>query len=289
MKVLVTGGHGFVGAPTVKALQMREYDVAVPHHDQYDLLNANDRQNILRDTKPDVLVHLAWQTTHGTFWAAPDNVLWRDSSIDLVTRFLDGGGRRAVMAGSCAEYDWTTKARLLSENARCAPATLYGRCKLETFEACTHLIEDGASIAWGRLFFLLGPAEGSSRFIPSILRPMLAGQKAKMGSGTAIRDFMHTYDAGAAFAELVASPLNGAVNVASGDARPLAELARLAAKLVGTGKLDIGSLPDQPDEPASLAADITRLRQELNFHPMHTPETAIADCVAYWRRKAFDS
>lgn len=289
MKVLVTGGHGFIGTPTVEALQTRGHNVVVPHRDQYDLLNAVDRQNMLQDTKPDVLIHMAWQTTHGSFWTAPDNVLWRDSSIDLVTRFLDGGGRRAVMAGSCAEYDWTTKARLFSEKAPCAPATLYGRCKLETFERCTYLADEGASIAWGRLFFLLGPAEGSTRFIPSIVRPMLAGKMAKMGSGTAIRDFMHTHDAGVAFAELAASPLTGAVNIASGDARSLADLARLAARLAGTGKLDIGSLPDRPDEPASLAADITRLQQELNFHPMHTPETAIADCVAYWRSKALSS
>lgn len=289
MKVLVTGGRGFVGSPTVAALNTLGYEVVAPRRIDYNLLSKTDRQRLLHETRPDALVHLAWQTAHGAFWTAPDNKQWQVASIDLVNRFFDGGGRRAVMAGSCAEYDWTTQAPLLKENAPCNPATLYGRCKLETLESCASLVDAGASIAWGRLFFLLGPAETPTRFVPAIVRPLLAGQTASMGSGTAIRDFMHTHDAGAAFAKLVDSSLTGPINIASGDARSLLDLARITARLAGTGHLDVGALPDRPDEPAILAADVTRLRKELDFASIYTPESAIADCVAYWRREALNS
>jgi len=283
MRVLVTGGHGFVGTPTVAALRARGHEIVAPHRDQYDLLAEADRRKLLHEHKPEALVHLAWQTTHGVFWTAPDNTQWRDASIDLVTRFFDSGGHRAVMAGSCAEYDWTTDAEHLAEDAPCNPSTLYGACKLDTYEHCLALVNSGASIAWGRLFFLLGPQEVPTRFVPSIVRPLLAGKPAQMGSGSAVRDFMHTGDAGAAFAGLVDTPATGAVNIATGTGHKLRDVAALIRHHVGAGTLEVGALENRTGDPEHLVADVSRLHHEVQFRPTHTLKTAIAECVAYWR------
>jgi len=285
MKVLITGGHGFVGTPAVAALRAQGHDVIAPHRGEYDLLAETDRKTLLHEHKPDALVHLAWQTTHGAFWTAPDNPQWRDASIDLMNRFFDTGGQRAVMAGSCAEYDWTTGAERLAEDAPCIPSTLYGTCKLETCEHALSMVSSGASIAWGRLFLLLGPRETPTRFIPSIIRPLLAGETAQMGSGSAVRDFMHTDDAGAAFAGLVDTPVTGAINIATGNGHRLRDVAALIKKQIGAGTLDVGALDDRPGDPEYLVADISRLQQELRFQSTQPLETAIADCVAYWQKQ----
>ncbi len=286
MRILVTGGHGFIGTPAVAALRAAGHEVIAPRSGEADILNPDDRARIVSEARADTLLHLAWQTTHGAFWTAQDNPDWRDASTDLLETFLDAGGTRAVLAGSCAEYDWTTGAATLPETAPCNPATLYGECKLATWQHCEKRIAQGASIAWGRLFFLMGRNETPTRFMPAIVQPLLAGGNAPMSDGAGLRDFMHADDAGGAFAALALSDATGPVNIASGHPQTLVEIARMAHALIGTGTLEVGALPARAGEPDALVADVSRLRNEVGFTPQHTTMSAIKDCIAFWRAQA---
>jgi nucleoside-diphosphate-sugar epimerase len=286
MRILVTGGHGFIGKAAVESLASQGHEVFAPRRSECDLLDATSRQELLDRTRPETLVHLAWQTKHGVFWTAPDNVSWRDATIGFLHEFLESGGRRAVLAGTCAEYDWHTGAKRLVETAPCKPATLYGRCKHETFTACEKLVAEGVSIAWGRLFLLMGPRETPARFMPSIIRPMLQGHTAQMSDGRGLRDFMHCADAGAAFGALATHEMTGAINIASGHGVSLVDVAKIAAARIPNGQLDIGALPPREDEPDALVADVTRMTQELKFIPRHTIESAVEECVEYWKAQA---
>ena len=183
MRVLITGGNGFLGKPTVTALRQANHDSVVlssntkigPSSYRRNLLNQAERRRLVKAAKADALVHLAWFTRPGEFWASPHNVAWANASGDLIEQFFQAGGKRAIIAGTCAEYDWSVAENTLSEHSSCRPATRYGSCKLSLYRHCENLIGDGASIAWGRLFFLCGPEEHPSRFVPSIILPLLAG------------------------------------------------------------------------------------------------------------------
>ena len=75
------------------------------------------------------LLHLAWYAEPGAFWTAPRTPPgWRRRS-GLVDEFAAAGGRRAVLAGTCAEYDWTARLGCCARTRHCAPATFYGVCK----------------------------------------------------------------------------------------------------------------------------------------------------------------
>ncbi|MGD1933609.1 MAG: NAD-dependent epimerase/dehydratase family protein [Candidatus Phaeomarinobacter sp.] len=283
MQILVIGASGFIGRPMVRALKALGHNIIQPSHASANVLDPAQRASLIRESDADVLVHLAWQTTHGAFWTSPDNTDWRDATIALVQEFLDAGGKRVVLAGSCAEYDWTTNAVTLTENSPCVPATLYGRSKLETFQACSRLIDAGASIAWGRLFFLMGRHETPTRFMPAIIRPLLRGDTAPMSDGSGLRDFMHAEDAGSAFASLTTSNATGAINIASGTPVTLVEVARQAQALIGHGELDIGAIPSREGEPEALVADVTRLHDEVGFSPRYQLKSALEDCISFWR------
>lgn len=295
MRVLVTGANGLIGPYACRTLKSAGNEVMTcgrseimpgisDHHITGDLLDAAFRSSLLNETRPTKLIHLAWQTKHGHFWNAPDNPDWRLASIDLLNRFLDLGGTRAVLAGSCAEYDWLNVGvgEKLSEAASCVPATLYGQEKLKLSEYCNALNAQGASVAWGRLFLLCGPRENTARFVPSITRALLDDDEAKMSSGNQVRDFMHVEDAGNAFASILDSDFRGTLNVASGKGASLLSVANQLHQLIGRGTLSPGSFPDRPDDPPYLMANTSILDQTIGFKPKHDLTSALDNCVKWW-------
>lgn len=297
MKVLVTGATGLIGPYACQKLIHAGHDVitsgrSVPEdgalpgrHISGDLLDADFRKQLIESERPDGLIHLAWQTKHGHFWNAPDNPDWRVASIDLLDRFHGRGGKRAILAGSCAEYDWQGIApgQKLAEDAPCNPHTLYGQEKLKLAQHCLDLNAQGASIAWGRLFLLCGPNEAPARFVPAITRALLAGETAKMSSGKQIRDFMHVADAGGAFAKLIDHPFTGVINIATGEGHSLLAVAETLRTLIGRGTISAGSMQDRPDDPPYLVADTSTLTETVGFRREFALIPALEDCIKWWR------
>jgi len=297
--VLVTGASGFVGLPTltelvrggdeVHAISMRPSAPEVPgvNWHQVDLGDAAAVDTLMAELSPERLVHLAWYVEHGRFWDAPENVLWVERSLSLVRAFACAGGRRAVLLGTCAEYDWSAADGPLHETrSEISPATLYGVAKDALRRvACAYAEREGFGLAWGRLFFLYGPREASGRLVPAVIRSLLAGETVETTTGRQRRDFLHVDDVARGVVELLDSPIVGPVNIASGDARAMAEVVDRIALAIERPELVLrGALPERPNEPPLLVGDIGRLRDEVGFEPRITLEDGIAATVAWWRQ-----
>jgi nucleoside-diphosphate-sugar epimerase len=292
--VLLTGATGFIGRHTLIALSNagHEVHVAARHRGleqagvswhEADLLAGCA---VVAEVEPEILVHLAWYAEHGRFWTSPENLRWVAASLELLRTFADAGGLRVVMAGTCAEYEWSRA--VYREDAPRRPSTLYGAAKhgLHTV-AAAYCEQMRIELAWGRLFFLYGPHEAPERFVPSLVRALLAGEAAEMTSGTQCRDFLHVADAGAAFAALASSSVVGAVNLASGEGVALRDLAALIAERSGDPELlRVGALPDRDGDPASLVADVGRMREELGFSPQIDLGDGLDAAVGFWRERS---
>jgi nucleoside-diphosphate-sugar epimerase len=292
-RVLVTGASGFVGRAVIAPLLAAGFEVhavvragarapiagATAH--PLDLLTA-DPAPLLAAIAPTHLLHLAWYAEPGKFWAAPQNLDWLAASLRLARAFADAGGRRLVTAGSCAEYDWTHP-RLDEATTPIDPATLYGTAKAALFQVITAAALP-PSYAHARIFFPYGPGERTGRLLPDVIDAVLAGRRVATSDGQQTRDFIHVEDAGAAIAALLDSPAIGAVNIASGTARPLRDIIGIAAALAGDpGLVDWGARPRQPSEPAVMEAATDRLHTELGFTPRWSLEAGLADMVAQRR------
>jgi nucleoside-diphosphate-sugar epimerase len=311
---MLTGATGFVGRHTLTALaeaghevhaltrqrgsgalarrhgsealtRQRGSDVSGVRWHEADLLAGSE---VVEQIRPEVLVHLAWYAEHGKFWSSSENVRWVEASLALLRAFAAADGRRVVMAGTCAEYEWSRE--IYPEDAVQRPATLYGTAKHGLHTIATAFAEQaGLSLAWGRLFFLYGPHEAPERFVPSLVRSLLAGEPAPMTDGKQCRDFMHAADAGAAFAALADSQVTGAVNVASGTGVVLRELAERLERLVrggevGSGELlQIGARATPEGEPQALVADVKRLRDEVGWSPKIGLDEGLDATIDWWR------
>lgn len=295
-RVLLTGARGFVGRHAIGALLERGFAVdavsSQPLTDagdgarwhRADLTDARATRELVARVAPTHLLHLAWYVEHGAFWSSPENDRWLAASLALLDAF---DGERAVCAGSCAEYDWSTAGPLVELTSPIHPQTPYGVAKDALRRAAQdRLAQRGVSFAWGRIFFLHGPGEHPDRLVPSVTRSLLAGRPARCTDGHQVRDFLHTADAARAFAALLAADVEGPVNIASGEGVSVATLVGWIGEAVGRPKLvELGALPARPGEPERLVADVARLREEVAFTPTFGPRAAIEQTVSWWARQ----
>ena len=275
----MTGATGFIGrnalAPLVEAghevhaVSRGEREGAGVEWHRADLLSGGGPP-IVAEVEPDLLLHLGWYVQPARFWNAPENVRWVEASLELLRAFAAAGGRRAVLAGTSAEYDWGAAAEPCNElQTPLRPATLYGAAKhaLHTVGAA-YADEARFELAWGRVFFLYGPCEPDGRLVRSVARALLAGEPVATTAGEQVRDFMHVQDVAAAFTTLLASNVTGPVNIGSGDPVTVRTVVNTLAEAAGRPDLlRPGELPDREGDPPRLVADVTRLREEVGFAP----------------------
>jgi nucleoside-diphosphate-sugar epimerase len=301
---MVTGASGFIGRWSVPALLGLGFEVhalvsgspaaRVPEElkgatvHQYDLLREEAIEAAIQKVRPTHLLHFAWIAQPGVYWTSPDNFRWLKASEYLLQRFHAAGGRRVVMAGSCAEYDWSGPGEfdeagaLADDGAAGTPA--YTACKLRLHRRLTEFAaQHRLSSAWGRIFFQYGPYEHPQRLVPSVICSLLSGREALCTHGRQVRGFLHVADVGGAFAAVLAARVEGAVNVGSDERIALAELIERIAQQIGRPDLVRLGARAAAAEPPLLIPVTRRLREETAWRPRFALDQGLADTIRWWR------
>ena len=308
-RVLVSGAGGFIGRWSVPPLLRRGYEVhaVLSGHSGRDtaeqlggaklhfadLLDEPAMNALMSEVRPTHLLHFAWIATPGLYWTSAENFRWVAASEHLLRAFHAQGGTRAMMAGSCAEYDWSrvaicheSSSPLANESADAISP--YAECKIALQTALAEFgRQEQLSTAWGRIFFQFGPHEHPDRLVPSVICNLLQNREAPSSHGRQIRSFLHVADVGAAFAAVLDSELEGPVNIGSDERIALADLIDRIGRQIGRPDLlRIGARPAPPQEPSLLVPEVHRLRDQVRWRPRFTLNDGLADTIAWWRNRA---
>jgi nucleoside-diphosphate-sugar epimerase len=295
-KILITGASGFIGRQCLPLLIEKGYEVYAVSFSRKDfscpgvrwyqvnLLNSKETNSLVSSVGATHLLHLAWYTEHKKYWTALENHDWVRSSFGLVKAFRTYGGERAVIAGTCAEYDWS-QGRCSEDTTPLLPATLYGACRNELRKQIeVYSKETGLSSAWARIFFVYGPAEHPNRLVSSVISSLLKGKPIPCSDGNQKRDFLYVEDVALAFVALLESNFCGAINIGSGVPVSIKELINIISDKIGCSDLvQFGKLSANTSEPELLVADAKKIQDMIGWSARYDLNQGIDKTIQWWK------
>lgn len=279
MRVLLTGASGFLGHYVLDSLRRQSIETVmlgrrpVPGSTfadfiEADLLATPDFAGLVKKSEATHLLHLAWYAEHGKYWTSPLNLRWTEATTHLVEAFCKAGGEQVVIAGTCAEYDWS-HGYCREDSTPLNPATLYGTAKDAarrlTMAACA---QHQVPCAWGRVFLPFGTGEARQRLIPSLIDVFRGDRQPFAVNAPAYRDFLHASDVAEGFIALLQNNANGVYNISSGQPVQIEHLVRELARLLDADPQAVLDLTtERPGEPPLLAGENLKLKA-LGWQPM---------------------
>ena len=286
MHVAVTGGAGFIGAQTCRALLEAGHRVtavddlshgrreALPPGVELVVLDVRAPQlaEELAGRKPDAVLHLAAQMDVRRSVADPVhdasvNVLGTVNALEAASR---AGARRFVFASSGgAVYGEQSEFPAREEHPR-RPASPYGVSKLCGEEYLELKRRGGLSAASLRYANVYGPGQdplGEAGVVAIFLHRMLSGGEPVInGDGEQTRDFVYVDDVARANLLALTGSAGGPLNVGTGCETSVNELARKLARAAGYGR-PIAHAPPAPGEQRRSCIDPGAARARLGWEP----------------------
>lgn len=272
MKVLLTGATGLIGKEAIASLEEKGCSVVACGSRNFDLLNLDSIESFVKKEKPDYLLHFAW-VTGGDYLTNPINEILCKNSFELLKFFYKYGGKKAVLSGTCFEYEFSD-ARL-SERTRLNPKTFYAQKKVELNHLCTEFCaRNNLEYAWGRIFYVYGHKEKEGRLTNYIVSKLLNNERVSVRFGQLIRDYMYSKDIANAFVELLLSNVKNDINICTGKGISLGDYAAIIAKKLGKQNLlDVKN--EQTDQPLKIIGDNTKLSKEVGYLQRYNFDSAI--------------
>jgi UDP-glucose 4-epimerase len=320
MRILVTGGAGYIGSHAVRLFLQRGHDVWV-----YDNLSFGHRAAVpaerlivgdlseiprldhaLVAQRIEACVHFAAFAYVGESVTNPGKYYQNNlvNTLNLMECLRRNGVQRFVFSSTCATYGVPPNVPITEDTPQ-APINPYGMGKLAVERA---LADYAAAYPWGyaalRYFNAAGASpdgvigedhEPETHLIPLVLQAIMGlrphievfGTDYPTPDGTCIRDYIHVDDL--AEAHLLAlerlQPGQGMkYNLGTGRGYSVRDVIRTAAEVTGR-QCPVKEGPRRPGDPPALVASSEKVQKELGWQPRYTELRPIIETAWNWQRK----
>ncbi len=322
MRVLVTGGAGYIGSVTTRELIDQGYDVVVLDNLSYghkqslpkkakfiqaDLLKRAGLSEILKEEKIGAVIHFAGLIAVGESVKLPLKYIQNNliGGYDLLDAMNEAGIRKIIFSSSAAVYGNPDRTPI-QEDDRLQPTSPYGETKL-IFEKFLSWCDGahGIKSVCLRYFNAAGADienglgedhDPETHLIPLVLKVAL-GQREKIDifgtdydtpDGTCVRDYVHVKDLAAAHVlalkKLEQGGSSSYYNLGSSNGYSVKEVIEICQKVTGK-TIKTVEAERRAGDPAALVASSDKIKKELGFKFKHSDLENIISTAWKWHSK----
>jgi UDP-glucose 4-epimerase len=320
MKILVTGGAGYIGSFMVKRLLQGNHQVIVAdslergHENELlklveckigNLADKSYRTDLLQGSNIDAIIHFAGyiavgESMQNAYMYFQNNVA---TSLQLLEEARQNNIRKIIFSSSAAVYGNPIKTPISEDHPK-NPQSPYGESKLmfETILKWYNTVHSVSSVSL-RYFNACGAAlDGSmgeahkpeTHIIPNAIRSVinntpftLFGNDYKTPDGTCIRDYIHVIDLAEAhmlaLQKLEKEEGAFSYNVGTGKGYSNKEILDTVKKVSGKD-INISTAPRRPGDADILVADASKIETELHFKPQNSDLETIVQSAWLWHK-----
>lgn len=319
MKILVTGGAGYIGSITTKALTAKGHEVAVfdnlanGHKEAVstqlivgDLLDKQSLSKNLAGKNFDGVIHFAAYALAGESMRQPykyfqNNIL---GGLNLLEFMKYSRIKNIIFSSTCAVYG-APKTLPVTEESEKAPRSVYGQSKL-MFESILNWYDKiyGIKHTSLRYFNAAGASidgslgenhEPETHIIPVAIKAALTGSTFSLfgndydtPDGTCIRDYIHVEDLATAhilaLEKLSKSEKSDSLNLGAGKGYSNLEILKMVEKVSGI-KVNVDVVGRREGDPPQIFAYNRKAEEELGFVAQHSDLKTIVETAFAWHKK----
>ena len=319
--ILVTGGAGYIGSHTSKQLARKGYrpvafdNLSEGHRwaarygplVEGDLADTGLLRRTMESTRAAAVIHFAASAYVGESMQDPQKYFRNNvaGTISLLEAMRASGVKRIVFSSSCATYGCPASVPITEDHQQ-QPVNPYGDSKLFVERMLRwHARAYGLRYAILRYFNAAGADpegelgethEPETHLIPLVIQAAL-GQRENVevfgtdyptSDGTAIRDYVHVSDLGAAHLAalryLEGGAASDAFNLGTGRGSSVREIIH-CVEAVAQSAVPVKEGPRRPGDPAELVADPRKAEAVLGWHPQCSELRTIIQTAWNWHQK----
>ena len=305
-KVLITGATGFIGKELIAKLKGK-YEIhtleryvtgrysldnnTINHY--ANLTDYSAVKNIIREVKPDYVMHLAAISAVSFSYEHPIEVSEVDyiGSVNLAEACYKEAPyfKQFIFAGTSEEYGMTLQSMdsKLTEESPLIPNSPYAVAKV-AFDKYLNYMGMAYNFPYTilRPFNTYGRKDNKHFFIERTITQMLTQDKVYLGDPKAVRDWMYVDDHVNGYLKAIGNEqaIGKAINLCTGKGYTTKDTADLIAKLTGyKGTVVWHSTPPRPLDAKILIGDNSKAKKILNWVPENTLEEGLKNSINHWR------
>lgn len=277
--ILVTGVEGFIGRRLVRALKQTDFSVIELGRRQGDIIDPATFEQFC-DTPVDYVFHLAGRTYVPDSWENPAE--YHRVNVSGTLNVLEFCRERKIPMTYLSAYLYGVPASLpIKETDRVEPNNPYALSKLMAETLCNfYTTYFDVPVAIIRPFNIYGPGQKAHFLIPKIIRQIKAGKPIHVKDLAPRRDYLHLDD----LIDGLLLTMEGKsgcriYNFGYGSSLSVKEIIDAIQLVMGTSLEIISEEQPRKNEIQDVYADISKVREELGWQPIHNFEQGIKELL----------